>query len=57
LRYAVAAAHHRSFRRAADALGVKQSTLSRCIRQMEDRLGIAVFERSSGGVRLTAAGA
>jgi DNA-binding transcriptional LysR family regulator len=56
LRYAVAAAHHRSFRRAADALGVKQSTLSRCIRQMEDSLGVAVFERSSGGVRLTAAG-
>lgn len=57
LRYAVAADHHRSFRRAAEALGVKQSTLSRCIRQMEDRLGVVVFERSSGGVRLTAAGA
>lgn len=57
LRYVAAAAHYRSFRRAADALGVKQSTLSRCIRQMEERLGVAVFERSSGGVRLTTAGA
>ncbi|RTM08829.1 MAG: LysR family transcriptional regulator [Hyphomicrobiales bacterium] len=56
LRYAVAAAHYGSFRRAADALGVKQSSLSRRIRQMEDRLGVAVFERSSSGVRLTAAG-
>ncbi|MER9674980.1 LysR substrate-binding domain-containing protein [Mesorhizobium sp. M0208] len=56
LRYAVAAAHYGSFRRAAEALGVKQSSLSRRIRQMEDRLGVAVFERSSGGVRLTAAG-
>jgi DNA-binding transcriptional LysR family regulator len=56
LRYAVAAAHYGSFRRAADALGVEQSSLSRCIRQMEDRLGVAVFERSSSGVRLTAAG-
>jgi DNA-binding transcriptional LysR family regulator len=56
LRYAVAAAHHGSFRRAAEALGVKQSSLSRRIRQMEDRLGVAVFERSSSGVRLTTAG-
>jgi DNA-binding transcriptional LysR family regulator len=56
LRYAVAAAHHGSFRRAADVLGVKQSSLSRRIRQMEDRLGVAVFERSSSGVRLTDAG-
>ncbi len=57
MRYAVAAAHFRSFRRAAEELGVKQSTLSRCIRQMEDRLGVQVFERTSGGVRLTTAGA
>ncbi|MER8942814.1 LysR substrate-binding domain-containing protein [Mesorhizobium sp. M0915] len=57
LRYAVAAAHYGSFRRAAEALGVKQSSLSRRIRQMEDRLGVAVFERSSSGVRLTTAGA
>ena len=56
LRYAVAGAHFRSFRRAADSLGIKQSTLSRCIRQMEERLGITLFERSSGGVRLTPAG-
>ncbi|RWL17949.1 MAG: LysR family transcriptional regulator [Mesorhizobium sp.] len=56
LRYAVAAAHYGSFRRAAEALGVKQSSLSRRIRQMEDRLGIAVFERSSSGVQLTTAG-
>ncbi len=56
MRYAVAAAHFQSFRRAAEELGVKQSTLSRCIRQMEDRLGVKVFERTSGGVRLTTAG-
>lgn len=56
LRYAVAAAHYGSFRRAAEALGVEQSSLSRRIRQMEDRLGVAVFERSSSGVRLTTAG-
>lgn len=57
LRYAIAAADHRSFRQAAEALRVKQSTLSRSISQLEARLGIALFERTSGGVRLTAAGA
>ena len=44
LRYAVAAAHYGSFRRAAEALGVKQSTLSRCISQLEMRLGVVLFE-------------
>ncbi len=57
LRYAVAAAEHGSFRRAAEALLVRrQSTLSRCIRQLEERIQMIVFERSSGGVRATLAG-
>ncbi len=56
LRYAVAAADHGSFRRAADALMVRQSTLSRCIRQLEESIGVIVFERTSGGVRVTRAG-
>ena len=56
MRYAVAAAEHGSFRRAAEALHLRQSTLSRCIRQLEESIGMAVFERSSGGVRPTAAG-
>jgi DNA-binding transcriptional LysR family regulator len=56
LRYAVAAADHGSFRRAADALLLRQSTLSRCIRQLEERIEMIVFERSSGGVRATQAG-
>jgi len=50
LRYAVAAARFRSFRRAAEALRVKQSILSRRILQLEDRLGVVLFERSSRGV-------
>jgi predicted transcriptional regulator len=49
LRYAVAAADHGSFRRAAEVLLLQQSTLSRCIRQLEHSLGMTVFERSSGG--------
>ncbi|MFZ2159077.1 MAG: LysR family transcriptional regulator [Bradyrhizobium sp.] len=56
LRYAVAAADHGSFRRAADMLLLRQSTLSRCIRQLEHSIGTMVFERSSAGVRATLAG-
>lgn len=56
LRYAVAAAQHRSFRRAAEALNLKQSTLSRRIHEMECYLGVALFERSRAGVRPTVAG-
>ena len=56
LRYALAAADYGSFRRAAEALLLRQSTLSRCVRQLEESLGMAVFERSSGGVRATQGG-
>lgn len=56
LRYAIAAADHRSFRRAAEALNLKQSTLSRRIRQLEERLNLVLFERSHAGVHLTAGG-
>jgi DNA-binding transcriptional LysR family regulator len=52
----VAAADHGSFRRAAEALLLRQSTLSRCIRQLEEAIGVVVFDRSSGGVRATQAG-
>lgn len=56
LHFAVAAADHGSFRRAAEALLLRQSTLSRCIRQLEESIGVIVFDRSSGGVRATQAG-
>ncbi|MBO9421639.1 LysR family transcriptional regulator [Labrenzia sp. R4_2] len=57
MRHAVAVESHGSFRKAALALRVKQSTLSRTISQMEARLGLILFERTSGGARLTEAGA
>ena len=56
LRYAAAAASHGSFRQAAEALSLKQSTLSRVIRQLEETVAVRLFERSSGGVRATTAG-
>ena len=56
LRYVVAAADHSSFRRAAAMLNITQPTLSKRIRELEERLGILLFERSTGGVQLTALG-
>jgi DNA-binding transcriptional LysR family regulator len=56
MRYAIAAADYRSLRRAAEALHLKQSTLSRCIRELEDELSVLLFERSRAGVRTTEAG-
>lgn len=56
LRYLVAAAEHRSFRRAAATLNVTQPTLSKRIRELEEHLGTQLFERTSGGARLTATG-
>jgi hypothetical protein len=56
LRWAIIASQHRSLRQAADALNVRQSTLSRCIRDLEYRLDAALFDRTSGGTRPTLAG-
>lgn len=56
IRYFLAAAESGSFRRAADALGIGQSSISRGVRRLEDQLGVSLFERSHTGVRLTDAG-
>jgi len=56
LRFAVAAADIGSFRQAADALRLRQSQMSRSVRQLEHSIGIIVFERSSGGVTPTPEG-
>ncbi len=56
LRYVVAAAEHRSFRRAAASLNITQPTLSKRIRELEDRLGILLFVRTTGGAYLTPEG-
>jgi DNA-binding transcriptional LysR family regulator len=46
LRYAGAAADHGSFYRAARALEVEQSTLSRAILKLERSIGMPIFQRS-----------
>lgn len=56
LRYALAAANHGSFYRAARALDVEQSTLSRAIQKLERSVGMPIFERSRAGVATTLAG-
>ena len=56
LHYAIAASDHGSFYRAARALGVEQSTLSRNILKLERALGMPIFERSRAGVTVTIAG-
>lgn len=56
LRYAITAADHGSFYRAARALDIEQSTLSRNILKLERAIGMAIFERSRSGVTMTLAG-
>lgn len=56
LRYAIAAADHGSFYRAARALDIEQSTLSRNIVKLERSIGMPIFERSRAGVTMTLAG-
>ncbi|WP_420963118.1 LysR family transcriptional regulator [Brucella sp. IR073] len=50
-------ASHRSFRAAADELGVAPSTLSHAIRALEDQLGVRLFNRTTRSVSPTEAGA
>lgn len=45
-----------SFSGAARRLGVRQSTVSRQVRGLEDWIGVSLFERSGAGVRPTDAG-
>ncbi|MCB1489482.1 MAG: LysR family transcriptional regulator [Bauldia sp.] len=56
LRYARELARYENFRRAAQALGISQSQLSRRIQALEVTLGCALFERSKQGVSITPEG-
>src|SRR3954454_22458158 len=49
-------AEHRSFRKAAGALGVTPSAISQAVRTLEARVGAALFIRTTRSVGLTEAG-
>ncbi|MGF6572420.1 DNA-binding transcriptional LysR family regulator [Paraburkholderia sp. GAS333] len=56
LQYFVAVAEEEHVGRAAERLHISQSPLSRQIAQLEERLGLTLFERSQQRIRLTADG-
>ncbi|SNS98110.1 LysR family transcriptional regulator [Sphingopyxis indica] len=56
LRYAIAAADHGSFYRAARALDIEQSTLSRAVLKLERSIGTELFVRTRAGVTVTTIG-
>ncbi|WP_164159323.1 helix-turn-helix domain-containing protein, partial [Stenotrophomonas maltophilia] len=49
LRYVLSAAEQGSFRRAAASLNIQQSTISRRVRELEERLGAPLFDREAQG--------
>jgi len=51
-----AAARHGSFAKAADELHVTPSAVSLQVRQLEDELGLKLFDRTARGLALTASG-
>lgn len=55
-RYVLTLADEGSFSRAAETLNIKQPSLSQYIKKIEKELGMELFDRSGGDVRLTDAG-
>lgn len=55
LRYFLAVAEDLSFSKAARRIGIGQPALSRAIKELESRLGVNLFFREAGSIRLTPA--
>jgi DNA-binding transcriptional LysR family regulator len=56
LKVFVALARHQSFTRAGDEIGVTQSAISRCIRELEDAIDLRLFDRTTRQVTVTRVG-
>jgi LysR family hydrogen peroxide-inducible transcriptional activator len=56
LRYIVAVAQERNFRRAAEKSFISQPALSLAIQKLEDELGIKIFERGRNDISITPVG-
>ena len=54
--YVLALAHEGSFSKAADTLNITQPSLSQYIKKIEREVGITLFDRTNGDVRITDAG-
>ena len=52
-----AAARHGSFKKAAEELNITASAVSHAVQNLEDWLGVALFQRSGGKLGLTEPGA
>ena len=56
LRFIVAVAQEKSFRRAAEKSFISQPALSLAIQKLEEELGVRIFERGRGEVAITSVG-
>ena len=56
LQYVILLAEMGSFSTAAEELGISQPSLSQYIKKIENQVGMKLFERTNGDVRLTDAG-
>ena len=56
LQYVITLAHEGSFSKAADTLNISQPSLSQYIKKIEKQIGLSLFDRTNGDVRLTDAG-
>ena len=56
LRFVVALAREKNFRRAAEKCFVSQPALSLAIKKLEEELGLSLFERSRSKVTATSIG-
>lgn len=56
LQYVLTLAHEGSFSKAADVLNITQPSLSQYIKKIEREIGLDLFDRTNGDVRITDAG-
>jgi LysR family hydrogen peroxide-inducible transcriptional activator len=56
LRFIVAVAQERNFRRAAETAFISQPALSLAIQKLEEELGVKIFERENSGITITPVG-
>ena len=56
LRYVIALADTHSMNKAARALFISQPSLSQAVRELEEEIGVTLFDRNNRGVRTTPEG-